>query len=48
MTWQGQRRAWIWSISKFDFINKFIKRNLRNDELFKLDNIYKKKQKVYE
>lgn len=24
MTWQGQKRAWIWAVKKFDYINKYL------------------------
>ena len=48
MTWQGQKRAWIWSINKFKFIKKFLDEELSDNDLVKLHNKYRKKQKIYE
>ena len=48
MTWQGQKRAWIWAINKFKFIKKYLDLNLSDNELVKLNNTYMKSQKIYE
>ena len=30
MTWQGQKRAWIWAIKKFDYIKKYLTKRENN------------------
>ena len=46
MTWQGQKRAWIWAINKFKFIRKYLDYNQKYYQLVKSNNQYKKNQKI--